>query len=123
MKLIIADDSAFVRNILAKTITAQFPDAKLTLCSNGQEAWDAYKADRSDWLITDLLMPIMTGQALIEKIKKDTAHTTPIKIIVISADVQKGTRDEIEAYDIEAFINKPLTQDKLTNLVNHLKGE
>lgn len=120
MKLIIADDSAFVRNIIAKAIGTHFPDATLTLCTNGQEAFDAVQNTEADWLITDLLMPGMTGQELLGKLKENNIK---IKIIVISADVQKGTRDEIEAYDINAFIGKPLTPDKLVTLVECLKGE
>lgn len=120
MKLIIADDSAFVRNIIAKTIGTHFPDATIIQCTNGQEALDAVQSAEADWLITDLLMPGMTGQELLGKIKE---NETSIKTIVISADVQKGTRDEIEAYAIDAFIAKPLTPDKLNVLVERIKGE
>lgn len=120
MKLIIADDSAFVRNIIAKTIGTHFPNAAIIQCTNGQEALDAVQSSEADWLITDLLMPGMTGQELLSKIKESDIK---IKTIVISADVQKGTRDEIEAYAIDAFIAKPLTPDKLNVLVERIKGE
>ena len=120
MKLIIADDSAFVRNIIVKTLGSHFPEAAITQCTNGQEALNAIQNTGADWLITDLLMPGMTGQELLSKIKENNIE---IKTIVISADVQKGTRDEIEAYGIDAFIGKPLTPDKITTLVECLKGE
>lgn len=120
MKLIIADDSTFVCNMIEKAISAQFPEAVITLCINGEEAYDAIQKDDYDWLFTDLLMPDMSGHQLLEKIKNNNID---IKIIVITADIQKGTREIIEQYDIQDYINKPLTDDKLELLVKHLKGE
>lgn len=120
MKFIVADDSIFVRNVLTKTLETYFPEAEITLCKNGVEALEAYQNSTPDWLITDLLMPEMSGQELLVQLQ-----TLEFKgnHIVISADVQKGTRDEVEALGIKAFINKPLTGDKLSQLVELIRGE
>ena len=120
MKIIIADDSIFVRNILVKAIATHFPEAQIIQCKNGLEALDAYNSAAPDWLITDLLMPEMSGQELLGTLQKQGKNG---KYIVISADVQKGTRDEVDALGIAAFINKPLTADKLALLIDQLKGE
>ena len=42
MNIIIADDSSFVRTIINKIISTEFPDAQIKLCTNGKEAFDAY---------------------------------------------------------------------------------
>ncbi|GAB6108717.1 response regulator [Fusibacter bizertensis] len=120
MKIIIADDSSFVRSVISRAIGHSMPDAELIFCTNGKEAYDMYTNIKSDWLITDLLMPEMTGQELLSKLNQDGAK---VKTLVISADVQKGTKVELEDYDIVKFINKPLTPDKLNELVEILKGE
>lgn len=120
MKIIIADDSSFVRSVISRAISHSMPDAELIFCTNGKEAYDMYTDIKSDWLITDLLMPEMTGQELLSKLNQDGAK---VKTLVISADVQKGTKVELEDYDIVKFINKPLTPDKLSELVEILKGE
>ena len=120
MKLIVADDSSFVRNIISKSISTNFPDAQIVFCKNGREALEAYNNETPDWLITDLLMPEMSGQELLSALKKENKVG---KHIVISADVQKGTKDEVDSFDIVAFINKPLTPDKLAIMINLLKGD
>ncbi len=119
MRLIVADDSAFVRNIIQKSLSTSFPDAEIILCSNGKEALEAYVAGPSDWVITDLLMPEMTGQELISKLCE--VNEKP-KVIVISADVQKGTKDELDALGVRDFINKPLNADKLETLKTAILG-
>jgi two-component system chemotaxis response regulator CheY len=119
MKVLLVDDSAFVRNILVKSIAAVYPDAVIILCANGQEAIEAFPSFKPDWVITDLLMPGISGQDLLVKL-----HTFDhlFKTIVISADVQTGTKDDLESYGIESFINKPLTADKLMILTQLLKA-
>ena len=120
MKIIIADDSSFVRSIISRAITQALPDSELIFCTNGKEAYETYLNSKSDWLITDLLMPEMTGQELIAKLNQEGMA---VKTIVISADVQKGTKVELEAYNIINFINKPLTPDKIGELIGILKGD
>ena len=118
MKVLIVDDSAFVRNILVKAVAAVYPDAVIILCDSGSEALKAFPTFKPDWVITDLLMPEMTGQELLTQLH-EYAH--PFKTIVISADVQTGTKEDLEIFGIESFINKPLTADKLMALTQLLK--
>ena len=120
MNIIIADDSSFVRTIINKIISTEFPDAQIKLCTNGKEAFDAYMDINPDWLITDLLMPEMSGQQLLIALNSEGKKG---KYIVVSADVQKGTKEEVEGYGIVTFINKPLTPDKLQQLINLIRGE
>ncbi len=120
MKIIIADDSSFVRTIVNKLISTEFPNAQIKLCTNGKEAYEAYIEMEPDWLITDLLMPEMSGQQLLSALNVNGKKG---KYIVVSADVQKGTKEEVESYGIVKFINKPLNPDKLQELINLIRGE
>ena len=119
MKILIADDSAFVRKVLIKALNAHFEKAQIISCSNGQEAYDQFVEQRPDLLITDLLMPVMTGQELIRKLKSDGYE---INIIVISADIQSRTKEELDTLGIKMLFNKPLTQNNLNALVDLIRG-
>lgn len=119
MKILLADDSAFVRKVLLKTLQTHFETAEFISCSNGQEAYDQFIKQKPNLLITDLLMPVMTGQELIQKLK-DNGHD--VNAIVISADIQSRTKDELVALGIISLINKPLTPDNLNTLVNLIRG-
>ena len=65
-------------------------------------------------------MPEMSGQQLLSALNSEGKKG---KYIVVSADVQKGTKEEVEGYGIVTFINKPLTPDKLQQLINLIRGE
>ena len=64
-------------------------------------------------------LKVQTESALRKKYA-DSGRATDI---VVSADVQKGTKEEVEGYGIVTFINKPLTPDKLQQLINLIRGE
>lgn len=120
MKIVVVDDSAFIRNIVKRTLESNFENLELTLCDSGLSALEHIKSQQADWLITDLLMPEMTGQELIKNLNELEKN---IKIIVVSADVQQGTKDELKGLGVENYINKPLSPDKIETLLNILKGE
>lgn len=119
MKVIVADDSTFVRNIIIKSIKNNIENIDIVSCVNGKEVVDCWDNHNPDWLVTDLLMPEMTGQELI-KILNETGKNP--NVVVISADIQKGTKEELESLKIKHQINKPLSPDKLERLIEILRG-
>lgn len=120
MKLVIADDSKFIQNIIKKGLSSNFPDAELRVASDGAEGLELWKAEQPDIMITDLLMPNLNGIELIKEIKKINSEA---KMIVVSADIQKAVREEAEALGVIDFINKPLNEEKIKQLVNTIRRE
>ncbi len=118
-KVLIVDDSVFSQKIAANLIKKYMGDVELSFANDGEEGIELYEKLKPDFVITDLLMPKLSGQELIRLIK---AHDKLAEIIVISADVQKNIREEVEAYNILAFLNKPL-QDEKAQLICNLMRE
>ena len=113
MKIMIVDDSLFAQQYTKKQIQQKYPKAEYILASSGQEAYNTFASQRPDVVVTDLLMPGITGQKLISMIRKiDTA----CRIVVLSCDIQKAVRDEIAELDVQCFINKPLNDDNIAML-------
>lgn len=120
MKLLIIDDSRFVQQILKKALQTSLPDAEIISASSGSEGYELYQKLRPDIIITDLLMPGMTGRDLVVKIRAEDSET---RIFIISADIQKVTREEMLGYGISAFINKPINEEKIDNLLTKIQEE
>lgn len=118
-KVLIVDDSVFSQKIAANLIKKYMGYVELSFANDGEEGIELYEKLKPDFVITDLLMPKLSGQELIRRIK---AHDKFAEIIVISADVQKNIREEVEAYNILAFLNKPL-QDEKAQLICNLMRE
>lgn len=119
MRILVVDDSSFVRSLIVKSIHNHFEGVQIDTATDGQEGLEAFKTKAPDLIVTDLLMPNMTGQAFLTAVRE--LHPT-LPAIVVSADIQVATKEELEAIGILSFINKPLSQDKITQLITLIRG-
>ncbi len=118
MKILIVDDSRFLQNFLIKLFKQYLPEGEIIVANDGLEAFELYKKEKPDFVLTDLLMPELNGQELIRLIKE---YNEQANIIVISADIQKSTRAEVFKLGALAFFNKPLTNETASELISLIK--
>lgn len=118
MKIMIVDDSLFAQQYTKKQIQKKCPKAEYILAASGEAAFNAFLSEKPDVMITDLLMPGITGQKLISMIR---AIDNTCRIVVLSCDIQKAVREEIEDLGVQCFINKPLTDDNMDKLYEVLE--
>lgn len=118
MKILIVEDSIFVQNVIKRVISDKFPESEIITACDGEKGYALFLESKPDIITTDLLMPNLTGQEMLKKIREIDKK---IPIIVISADVQKATKDEVEDQKITAFINKPLTNERAEQLTSLIK--
>ncbi|MGI6728314.1 MAG: response regulator [Anaerovoracaceae bacterium] len=109
MKILIVDDSIFSQKISAKFIQQYLNNAEIYFSNDGVEGFETYEEKKPDYVFIDLLMPKLNGKDLIKKILD---YDTEAKIIVLTADVQKNVKEEIEKYNVLSFINKPFNKEK-----------
>ncbi|QMV40151.1 response regulator [Cohnella cholangitidis] len=117
-KVLIVDDSPFMRKVFSDVIDADAAFKVLATASNGKEAVDLALELKPDIITMDLEMPHMNG---IEALKRIMA-VQPMPVIMLSAVTDNGTRDTIRALQYGAidFIRKP---DGAVKLDIHQVGE
>ncbi|MGE5544510.1 MAG: protein-glutamate methylesterase/protein-glutamine glutaminase, partial [Bacillota bacterium] len=105
IKVMVVDDSAFMRRIISDIINGQ-PDMKVVAtAANGEEALSTAKKAIPDVITMDVEMPVMDGLAALEKIMSDT----PMPVIMLSSLTQQGADATVKALHLGAvdFITKP----------------
>lgn len=120
MKLLIVDDSKFSQIITSNLIKELIEDMEIFFANDGEIGFNKYKEINPDYIIVDLLMPHLNGKELIKLIKE---YDSESKIFVVSADVQKNVKEEIESYGIMGFINKPFNEEKAKFIYDIIKGD
>ncbi|WP_339242712.1 response regulator [Paenibacillus sp. FSL R5-0517] len=118
MKVLIVEDSIFVQKLVRKLIMDHTTDCEIQIASNGEQGYNLYQTFKPDLIITDLLMPGLNGQEMLRMIREIDRD---VHIIILSADIQKATREEVESLGISGFLNKPLTVDKANTLVELIR--
>jgi len=110
--IVIAEDSPLLIKLISDSLTKS-GYSNLTLCSNGQEAWDylcSAKAGETDLdidvIITDLEMPLMDGHRLTKLVKEDEV-LKKIPIIIFSSLINEQMRLKGERLGADVQLSKP----------------
>ena len=104
IRVLIADDSAFMRKVLSDLFAAQ-PDFEVAgTARNGQETVDKARELVPDLITLDVNMPVMDGLEALDIIMKE--H--PVPVVMLSSLTQKGTEQTVRALALGAvdFISK-----------------
>jgi two-component system, chemotaxis family, chemotaxis protein CheY len=118
MKYLVVDDSKMARKMSSKVVNGVISESDEVLTAkNGLEALELYKENSPVLVFMDLTMPIMDGFEAIEKIKEFDSEA---KIIVVSADVQKGAMQRAKDNGAMGFINKPIDETKVQAMLEQL---
>ena len=110
--ILAVDDEENIRNLI--TYTFEEHNLEVMTAENGKAAITILENNPIDVIITDLLMPTMTGLALIREMKK---RKSAIPIIIITAYGNTEMVKEIIAEGVFRLIEKPLDFDILVPIV------
>lgn len=109
LPVLVTDDSAFARKILINSLPTDW-DVEISQASSGAEAIAAYRAGRASVMFLDLTMPGMTGFEVLDTLRAEGMNSF---VIVVSADIQHEAKLRVKASGAIAFVEKPVTQEKL----------
>ncbi len=104
IRVVIADDSAFMRMVLSDMFKKQSDFEVVGLAVNGKEAVEKVKALEPDLVTMDVNMPVMDGLQALEAIMKEC----PTPVLMFSSLTQEGAKATIKALSLGAvdFISK-----------------
>ncbi len=122
MKILIIEDSPLYQKIHVKHLKKHLPEAEFMIAGNGWEGYELYLKEKADFIVLDLLMPVMNGLEFL-KLFKEKQQGSTTKIVVLSADVQRLVQEEVLTLGAAAFFQKPLTEDKAGDIAGMIRGE
>lgn len=110
-KILIADDSAFMRTVL-KNILKKAGYDDVIEAGDGEEALSKYEEEGPNLMLLDIVMPKLDGIGVLKKINKDN-----VNVVIISAVGQKAMMEEAKLYGAKDFIIKPFDAQIVTDVV------
>ena len=104
IRVLIADDSAFMRKVLSDLFKGQSDFEVVGTAVNGQDTIDKVKKFQPDVLTLDVVMPVMDGLDALAIIMEQC----PLPVVMVSSTTQKGTNETIRALALGAvdFVSK-----------------
>lgn len=118
VRVLVVDDSAFLRHTLTKHLEADPGIAVVGRAHDGAEALDQIAALRPDVVTLDVEMPRLDGLAALKRIMAEC----PTPVVMLSAYTQRGARATIQALMRGAvdFVPKPVAKGDLPSVIDEL---
>lgn len=113
MKVLIADDSAFMRNIIRNYIK-DFPGIELREAGDGEETLRVFQEFSPDLIFLDIIMPKKNGLEALAEIKAKSPGT---RVVMVTSVGQSKVVEEALGLGAECFITKPFKQEDILNVI------
>lgn len=117
-RIIVVDDSGYARRVHRRILEGV-----------GHEVWEAatgsaglemFFLQKPDLVLLDLSMEDMSGLDVLTKLREMDPR---VRVIVVSADVQRSTADLVRQAGALRFIGKPAPPEELVDAVNAVLDE
>jgi len=117
-KILVADDEACITTVVSKKLrNAGF---EVIVAMDGQETFDRAMAERPDFLVTDLQMPLMSGLEVCARLSAELAE--PIPTLLLTAKGFELEPEELRRLPICRVMTKPFSPRELLANIQEALG-
>ncbi len=108
LTVLYAEDEEGIRKNVADSL--RYYAKEVIEARNGKEALELYEKHSPDIIYTDVMMPIMDGMELVEKIRQDNIQ---IPIVMVTANTDKDFLLRAVELHLEQYVVKPINLKEL----------
>ncbi|WP_416444002.1 response regulator [Leeuwenhoekiella sp. A16] len=114
--ILVVDDDKIFLVLVSRLLKTFYPKTTITSCLNGREALDYLDKSTPDIILLDINMPIMNGWEFMNRLPLKKQEDLSIFIVSSSIDPRDQRLSKTNV-NIEGFIEKPLTPEKLKRVL------
>jgi two-component system response regulator YesN len=120
MDILIVDDETVIREGIQRTLLNRFPEHQVYLAANAEQAIALLRSHRIQIVLTDILMPGMTG---LELMNMSRSRHPNVKWVVISAYSEFSYAQEAVRLGAKDYLLKPIGKEVLSEMIRKLGEE
>ncbi|THU40169.1 response regulator [Niastella caeni] len=117
--IVVVEDNEDLRFYLKDNLKEEYHVEEAT---NGKEGWEKIKLLNPDLVVSDIMMPLMDGVELAQKIKTETL-TAHIPVILLTAMGSEEKQLEGLRVGVNDYITKPFTFEILASRIRNLLAQ
>jgi len=115
-KILIADDSLFMRKVLTDILSSKPDEYKLLEAHSGKSALELFKKEKPDLILLDIIMPESEEAGI--KVLRQVMKTDPeAKVVMITAVGQELVIEECKKLGAKDYIVKPFDEKQVIRTV------
>jgi signal transduction histidine kinase/ligand-binding sensor domain-containing protein/DNA-binding response OmpR family regulator len=116
--ILVVEDHEELREFIQESLSAEF---RVLTAANGEQGRQLARLEVPDVVISDLMMPIMDGYELCQRLKSDPI-TDHIAVVLLTARSSEESRLEGLLYGADDYLTKPFNpwelQQKMRNIIS-----
>lgn len=121
LNILVVDDSAVTRAMIIKTLRmAELPLGEVHQAGNGEEGLAQLREHWIDLVMTDINMPVMNGEEMIEKLRSEP-EWADLPLMVVSTEGSQTRIERLEGHGAR-FVHKPFTPEIVRSVVMEITG-
>ncbi len=117
-RIVVVDDSGYARRMHRRILESA--GHEVLEAASGSAGLETFFLEKPDVVVLDLLMEDMSGLDLLAQLR---ALDPRVRVIVVSADVQRSTAELVRAAGALRFVGKPVAPADLINAVEDVLEE
>ena len=115
-KILIVDDNKLNIKVAIKAL--QDFNFAIEECHDGLECLEKVKEKEYDLILMDIMMPNMSGESALAKLKENREFKTPV--IALTADAVSGAREKYIKEGFADYISKPFNKEQVKEKIEKI---
>lgn len=117
IRILLADDASFIRDLIKRTIRQFLPQSEITEASDGRKAQAILNRQQVDLVISDWEMPGLTGEELLLWVRGEE-RIANLPFIMVSSLGDKAHIMRAVQSGVSDYLGKPFTPEELMQKVS-----
>ena len=113
-KILVADDSATVRQVIKKFLDGE--GYEIVTTTDSANVVDLIDEISPDLVISDIMMPGMDGYTFLRHIRKEQKRVS-LPVIIMSTKKRETMESLFISYGISGYLQKPFDKEQLVALI------
>jgi two-component system, cell cycle response regulator DivK len=118
-RVLLVEDAPFLRYAFGRLL--RMHGFEVMEANDGREALECVSEFRPQLVVTDLMMPVMDGVELIERLRSDP-ETADLPVVAITADATEQSERKARQAGAVDFITKPIDLPALLDRLRALQA-
>ncbi len=115
--VLIVDDAKDILFLLTHSVRRMSPDYEVSTATDGPTAIAQIQKRTFDLIITDYMMPGMTGLQLVQEVRQISPQT---QVVLMTAYDSAALRTQVEDMQLGGFVGKPFTVPQVVKMVERI---
>ncbi|MFV0553362.1 MAG: response regulator [Mangrovibacterium sp.] len=120
LSILLVEDNMLNQKVV--TFSLKKLESNIMIANNGLEGVELFKSNKFDFILMDIMMPIMDGLEATKKIREyereNNIERTPI--IAVTANTLDNDRDKCIQYGMDEFMSKPFSLPNLREILEEI---